>query len=426
MLIRVGPGLLSAGNRKRVSHFFSVSPAMPDTSKTVHNGSSPQTRLLTSLALLWLAGSGLRLTILAVPPVIPLIHDELDLSATQIGILTGLPSMLFAIAAVPGSLLIARLGVRTALVVGLMVTAIGGALRGALPDVMWLYAMTIATGAGVAIMQVTMPPAVRAWVPTRIGFATAVYTNGLLVGEILPVAFMLMLVLPLVGNWQMGFVFWSVPVAVIALLVLIFAPRAANGASLVRRKWWPDWNKPLIWRLGIMLGTVNANYFATNAFLPDYLRSTGQGEWISAALTGLNVGQLPASFILLAVAGRLERKAWPYVICGVLCVLATAGIVFGTGIWVVAAATLQGFAAAGILILVLALPPLLSPPDDVHRVTAAMFTISYSCAVIVPVISGMIWDLSGVAAMAFLPIALCGIVLVILAPAINHVPRMGS
>jgi hypothetical protein len=29
---------------------------------------------------------------LAVPPVIPLIHDELSLSATQIGILTGLPS----------------------------------------------------------------------------------------------------------------------------------------------------------------------------------------------------------------------------------------------------------------------------------------------------------------------------------------------
>ena len=79
---------------------------------------------------------------------------------------------------------------------------------------------------------------------------------------------------------------------------------------------------------------------------------------------------------------------------------------------------------AGILILVLALPPLLSPPDDVHRVTAAMFTISYSCAVIVPVISGALWDLTRIAAMAFLPIALCGILLVILAPAINHVPRM--
>jgi CP family cyanate transporter-like MFS transporter len=337
--------------------------------------------------------------------------------------------MLFAFAAVPGSLLIARLGVRPALVVGLALTALGGALRGALPDVAWLYAMTIAMGAGVAIMQVTMPPTVRAWLPNHIGFATAVYTNGLLIGEIIPVSLMLPLVLPMVGgSWQWGFVVWSVPVAIIAVLVMARAPRPAstNETSTARRRWWPDWRNMLIWRLGIMLGTINATYFATNAFLPDYLRSNGQSEWISAALSGLNAGQVPASFILLAVAGRLERKAWPYVVCGLLCVIATAGIVFGSGAWVVAAATVQGFAAAAILILVLALPPLLSPPDDVHRVTAAMFTISYSCAVIVPVISGMAWDLSGIASLAFLPIGLCGILLVILAPAINHVRIVGS
>ena len=94
---------------------------------------------------------------------------------------------------------------------------------------------------------------------------------------------------------------------------------------------------------------------------------------------------------------------------------------FGNGPWVVAAAAVQGFSAAAILILGLALPPLLSPPDDVHRVSAAMFTISYGCAVVVPVISGFLWDSSGVAALAFAPIALCGVVLVILAPAITHV-----
>ena len=380
-------------------------------------------RLISTLLLLWLSGVGLRLTILAVPPLIPLIHDGLKLNATQIGILTGLPSMLFAFAAVPGSLLIARLGVRSALVLGLAVTAIGGALRGAISDVNWLYAMTIAMGAGVAVMQVTMPPAVRAWIPGRIGFATAVYTNGLLVGEILPVALMLPLVLPLVGgSWQRGFVFWSVPVAIIAAVVLVGAPASAERvANAPRRRWWPDWNSSLIWRLGIMLGTTNATYFATNAFLPDYLRSNGQGEWISAALTGLNTGQIPASLLLLAVAGRLERKAWPYVVTGLLCVVSTGGIVFGSGAWIAAAAIVQGFANAVILILILALPPLLALPDDVHRVTAAMFTISYSCAVIVPVISGFLWDASGIASMAFAPIALCGIVLVMLAPAITHV-----
>jgi CP family cyanate transporter-like MFS transporter len=387
---------------------------------------SSTTRVVSSLVLLWLVGNALRLTLLAVPPVIPLIHDELGLSATQVGILTGLPSMLLAAAAVPGSLLIARLGTRNALMLGLLLNAVAGALRGAFPNLVWLYAMTVATGAGVAIMQVALPSAVRAWLPDRIGFATAVYTNGLLIGEVLPVALMLPLVLPLVGNWQWGFVLWSAPVLIIALLVPLFAPARQNGTATVRRRWWPDWRNMLIWRLGFMLGTVNAMYFSTNAFIPDFLRAHGMAEWISPALTGLNACQLPASFILLAFASRLELKVWPIVACGVLCMVATAAMVFGNGPMVVAGASLLGFGAAGILVLVLALPPLLTHPDDVHRVTAAMFTISYSCAVVVPIISGALWDSTGIDRLAFAPIALAGFLLVLLAPAINHVPRAAS
>jgi CP family cyanate transporter-like MFS transporter len=46
--------------------------------------------------LLWLAGNGLRITILAVPPVIPLIRADLGMTETMVGILTGLPPVLFA------------------------------------------------------------------------------------------------------------------------------------------------------------------------------------------------------------------------------------------------------------------------------------------------------------------------------------------
>ncbi len=63
-----------------------------------------------------------------------------------------------------------------------------------------------------------------------------------------------------------------------------------------------------------MLGTVNAMYFTANAFLPAYLNSHGQDSWISAALTGLNLGQLPASVLLLMFASRLELGPglmWP-------------------------------------------------------------------------------------------------------------------
>ena len=156
--------------------------------------------------MLWLAGNGLRITILAVPPVIPLIRADLGMSETQVGVLTGLPSVLFACTAVLGSLLIARFGALKTLLMGLIVTAGGSALRGAAPDTVMLYAATIVTSFGVAVMHPSLPPLVRTWLPNRIGFGTAVFTNGLLVGEILPVALTIPVVLPLLQNsWRASF-----------------------------------------------------------------------------------------------------------------------------------------------------------------------------------------------------------------------------
>ncbi|HLN10272.1 MAG TPA: MFS transporter [Xanthobacteraceae bacterium] len=378
--------------------------------------------ILAPVMLLWLAGIGLRITILAVPPVIPLIHVELGLTETQVGVLTGLPPLLFALAAVPGSLLIARLGAVATAVIGLVVTGFGGALRGAAPNAVLLFAATILTGLGVAVMHPSMPSLVRHWLPSRIGFGTALYTNGLLVGEIVPVAMTIPLLLPLVGgSWRLDLAVWSVPAVLIALVILALAPRrpAVLAAGPERRRWWPDWNDPLLWRLGVMLGTVNAGYFSTNAFLPDYLTATGQDTLISGALTGLNLGQLPASFLLLAFAGRLERRLWPYVASGLLTLLGFAGVVLGSGPWVIASTLLLGFALASVLILVLALPPLLSAPENLHRLSAAMFTISYSCAVVVPIISGLAWDVTGVPRIAFAPMAIATLLMIALTPTID-------
>ena len=142
--------------------------------------------------------------------MIPLIHDDLHLSETQVGVLSGLPMVLLAGAAVAGSLLIARLGALTTLVTGLILCAIGSALRGVGPSVAMLYVGTVVTAFGVSVMQPALAPLVRAWVPQRVGFATAVYTNGLLIGEILPAALTIPLVLPMLRqSWQWDFVFWG-------------------------------------------------------------------------------------------------------------------------------------------------------------------------------------------------------------------------
>lgn len=380
----------------------------------------PKTRSLpVLLGLLWLIGNAMRLSILAVPPVIPALRDELGLSGTDIGILTGLPVVLFAAAALVGSRLVARLGVITAVVSGLMLTALGSALRGVAPDVMTLFAATALMGIGVAVTQPALPALVGQWLPRHIALGTGTYTNGLLVGEIVPVALFPVLLPLFGGSWRATFVLWAVPIVAIALLVMALAPREASVRVAGPPRWWPDWPVRDILRLGVIFAGASALYYGSNAFLPGYLAGTGRSDLINPALTALNAGQLPASLLLIGFGRRLERKAWPFVVSGLLCVASIALMVTTASVVTVASTAVLGFAIGAAFALGLTLPPLLSTTGEVARVSAAMFTISYSSAMLVSVIGGVAWDLTGVERLAFLPIALSALPLILLAPTIS-------
>jgi CP family cyanate transporter-like MFS transporter len=387
----------------------------------------PLGRMLATLALLWLAGMTLRLTILAVAPVLPIIHHDLSLSETEIGTLGSLPSLLFAFAAIPGAVLIGRYGARTTLVAGLLLTALGSALRGAAPNILWLDLATVVMGAGIAIMQPSMPPLVRDWMPSRIGFATAVYTNGLLVSELIAVSLAIPVVLPLaLGSWRISLVYWAVPVIVTAGLVMGFSPTTAAGdgsRDWAARRWWPDWRDPLVWRLGFLLGSVNTIYWGANTFLPDYLVHHGRPDLVGAALTALNGGQIPGSLLMLVCANRLVRRHATYIVMGLLIAASAIGIVIGSGPAIVFWAAVLGFANGIALVLMLALPALLGAPGDVHRMSAAMFTISYPCAVVLPILGGFAWDITGIPALAFAPVGLGALVILALSPGLNLARR---
>jgi CP family cyanate transporter-like MFS transporter len=377
------------------------------------------------LFLLWLVGADLRLTVLSVPPVLPLIHRDLGLDEKGVAALTGLPVLVFALIAVPGSLLIARLGARRAIIVGLVTAALATALRGVGPSASMLFAMTFLMGTGIAIMQPALPALVSAWFSGRAALATAVYANGLLVGETLGAGLTLPLVLPLVGgSWEWSLAAWGAPVLLTALLMLPARPPAAAGAGAIGRvRWWPDWRDPRTWQLGLVQGGGSALYFACNAFIPDYLHAVGRPELINACLTALNSGQLPASFVILLFAPRLAGRKQPMMAVAAVSFLCLAGLLVPEPAVMVASAAVIGFAAAFILILTLALPPLLAPAGDVHRLSAGMMTISYSFAFIVPLLGGAVWDATAITATAFLPGAVGALLVLVLTATLPPVEK---
>ena len=379
--------------------------------------------LFAVLALLWLAGAAIRIPLLAVPPVIPLIHDDLHMSETQVGLLMGMPLAMFALAAVPGSLLIARFGVLAVATSGLAIATLAAAARSAAAEVWTLYAATLLMGFGVAIFQPCLSTLVRLWAPARSWLANAATTNGMVMGITLVSALTTPVVLPAVGgSWRSDLLVWCIPGLIAIALFVVAALRGHGGAAAADvsvQSGWPNWKSPQLWLLGIALGSNNALFFASNAFVPDYLTSTGRGDMIGTTLGWMNGTQLIGSFFMLAMSERLQRKSWPFTIFGPITVLGLIGVVLCDGIWMLVSATALGIGAAATFVVTFGLPAILSPPGEVHRMAGGMFTISYGLAVVVPVLCGACWDLTGLPWMAFVPMVLCAIGMTIFGTALT-------
>lgn len=355
------------------------------------------------LLLLWLGGIDVRLTMLAVPPLVPLIHRELHLDEKAVGALVSGPVLILAIAAVPGSLLIAKLGVRGALLMGLGSVAIFGGLRGYGPSVPVLFGSTFLMGAGVAVTQPAFPHLVREWFPRRIAIATAVYSNGILIGETVPTALTTPFgVLPLAhGDWRWALATWSVIVILSAIAIGLAAPTRAREPA-ARSRWWPDWRQGQAIRIGIVMGMASAAYFGANAYIPDFLDQTGRHSLIAPTLALLNGSQLLTAPAVALWPGLLTGRAG-FIGSAVIMAVAQLGLVLTPGAGAVGWAFVLGFSTALAFVVVLSLPPRVAPPGGVARMSAAIFTLQYATAFVIPLLAGALWDATGKALLAFVP-----------------------
>lgn len=111
----------------------------------------------------------------------------------------------------------------------------------------------------------------------------------------------------------------------------------------------------------------------------------------------------------------LARRATSLAVGGAL-IAALLTVVLVPGVATVVAAGVFGFCAAYILILSFALPALLAGPAGAARLSAGTFAISYTLAFVVTLLAGAVWDLSHVAASAFLPVLASSVIVVSLGP----------
>jgi len=382
---------------------------------------------LGTFAVLWLIGWTLRVPILSAPPLATSIADTFGLGEAGVGALTMLPVVAVAFGALPAAWLISKFGLRWSIVGGIVVMALASAARGYVPTATMLFVLSVIMGLGVAVFQTALPTAARVWTPSHAALGSAVYLNGMMVGEFSGAGLTLPIVLPLAGgDWRQALVLWLFPILLIALIALLFKPantedpeenpndtRTGPFASL------PRWNDGQIWQLGLLLACSIVIFFAINAYAGLILQGRGEEHALAWLLIAYNATPLLASFIVLAAPHWIGYRN-PLGVSAIIAVLGFAGFVFFDGWLSWTAAVIAGLASTVELILLVSIPSAIARGRGVTRMSSGMTLIGYALAFLLPLAGGYLADHTGQTEMALIPALVFSIVLI---PALGRTRR---
>lgn len=380
------------------------------------------------LGLILLVGINVRTPLLSVPPVLAVIHDNLGLDYGKTGLLTALPSLMMGLGAWPAGRLAGRVGGRVSVALGLTLVLAGTVARSVWPATFTLYFFTAALAAGIALAQTSVPLLVRQWFPTRIGLASAIFTDGLTLGETFAAAATVPLMRAWFGAnaWPAALLIWAVPMTVGLLLWLWLAPpapplRFPQPAPSAATTSAGSTAEPAIhaaphvspWMLGAIMGGGSVIYFGMNGWIANYNQALHASGMTSIALSALNAAQLPICFGLTVVAQRVAGKRWPFIVAGIIALVAIIG-------WLVTPPTLEplwgsllGACSAGVFTLSLALPAIFGHGAYVARLAGGSLAVSYTATFIGPYLGGVLWDTFHMPWLAFLPVIVAALWLLV-------------
>ena len=383
----------------------------PDAGPPVGPGASPSPGTGLSAPRLFLAvvlvTLNLRAAITSVPPLVVTIQAALGISGAMAGALTALPVLCMGVFAPLAARLAHRIGREAAVAVALVVLTAGLLVRLGGDHLAVLFVGALLGGIGIAVCGTLLPGIIKDYFPHKAGVMTGVYMFSMTIGAATASGLSVPLA-QLLGGWPRALSAWAL-VAVLGLLGWVPVLGAARAARAGRRESQGDaapsaaarqhlpWRSRTAWAVAAYLATMSWQFYSQVAWLAPAYEAHG---W-SAASAGLLVAGYQLAQLLSGVGGPAltqrvrDRRAllWPAV---ALMLLALLGLTLAPDaapwLWtVVLGLGVGGGFAVGLVLLV----DYADTPAAAARLTAMVFSVSYTVASIGPTAFGAVRDATG-------------------------------
>lgn len=385
-------------------HGMTTEPAVADTTAEPVR---PRPRALSTwlaLTLVIATGVNLRAIFGVTPPLVPVISDELSLSATAASLLTSVPILAMAICAPLGHALTSRLGTDRAMIVLLAFLGIAELSRLMMDAAVPLIVSAGLIGGSLGAISTLVPAFIAHYLPRLRGLATGVYSTsmalgvGLAAGTAQPVTDHL-------GGWRVALGLWGV--AAFALVLALGAvrasgrgmPRAAGGHHRVslplreKRAWFVS----AVCCVPMFLG------FGVIAWLPSHFIENGISPGRAAFYLVLFQSiQLVSMLTLTPLTDRIPGRRGVF---ATVMVTATLGLLLLSmephGL-AVPGALLAGFGIGGASSLALVkVQDEATSPQDATRLSAMSMLLSFTAGAVGPFLMGALADLTGTLTWSF-------------------------
>jgi len=360
-----------------------------------------------------LIGLILRGPIVAVAPISALIRDDLALTAAQMGLLTTLPVLCFALMTPFASLFIGKAGANFATTIAIVGVGIGSIIRSA-DGIQATVVGTIIMGAFITIGNVVIPVIIRRDIPTeRVGIVTGAYTSSLNIGSMVTT----LATVPLASafGWRGALLAWLgfVVIAAVAWLVAVGPRRAVKwgpikvaietgafdtvaidtrGIPLALRKA-RTWRSLSAVLLALTFGAQAFSYYGFTAWLPSILAEE-LGYTAGEAGTSSSIFQIAAVVGALGVPLISRRLGLPrtFAVVSLLWIALPLGMILAPAGWLAwgfSGGVAQG---GGITIVFMLIVQLAMSGTHARRLSAMVQGVGYALGATAPSIIGAVHD----------------------------------